>query len=244
MEYEDRIAISTPEGIEIQYTLAGLASRGVAAIIDLLVKAAVVLAVLAILAGVDASSQAVAVAVTVTSFVVLFVYDVAFEVWGGGCTPGKRLSGLRVVTAGGHPVELAASGVRRLLWLIDAPVTVFIVGTVAILVTEHNQRLGDLAAGTVVVREELRSIDPIAAASAPSPVSIPSDATSVDVTEISPTELAAVRDFLARRSSLPTDARIRVARRLAGALEPKVGGLPPGGLQAEQLLEAIAAMKR
>jgi uncharacterized RDD family membrane protein YckC len=241
MDYEDRIAISTPEGIAIEYSLAGLASRYIAALIDLAIKGAIVVAVVLILSGVHASDTAQAVAVIVLLFLALFVYDVVFEVWGAGRTPGKRWNGLRVVTDDGRPIELPASAVRRLLWLVDAPLTVFIAGSVSILVTDRNQRLGDLAAGTVVVRESLHSIASVTLSDSVLPKT--PYAETVDVTTITPAELSAVRDFLARRRSLSSDARERVAERLAQALEPKVGGLPVGGLQAEALLETIAAAK-
>jgi hypothetical protein len=60
---------------------------------------------------------------------------------------------------------------------------------------------------------------------------------------VSAVELAAIRDFLARRDGLTPEARARVSKRLADRLEPKVGGLPPGGLAPEQMLETIAAAK-
>jgi uncharacterized RDD family membrane protein YckC len=242
MDYEDRIAISTPEGIAIEYPLAGLASRYIAALIDLAIKGTIVAAVVLILSGAHASDTAQAVAVIVASFFALFVYDVVFEVWGAGRTPGKRWNGLRVVTDDGRPIELPASSVRRLLWMVDAPLTVFIAGSVSILVTERNQRLGDLAAGTVVVRERLQSISSVTVSESVTPRT--PYAVTVDVTAITPTELAAVRDFLARRKSLSYTVRERSAERLAEAREPEVGGLPPGGLQAESLLETIAAAKR
>jgi hypothetical protein len=65
----------------------------------------------------------------------------------------------------------------------------------------------------------------------------------VDVTAVTPSDLAAVRDFLARRDSLAREARPRVARALADRMAAKVGGLPPGGLPSERLLKAIAAAK-
>jgi hypothetical protein len=65
----------------------------------------------------------------------------------------------------------------------------------------------------------------------------------VDVTGVTPSELAAIRDFLGRRDSLAPDARPRVARALADRLAGRVGGLPPGGLTPERLLEAVAAAK-
>ena len=139
--------------------------------------------------------------------------------------------------AGGQPVGLGSSAVRTILRLIDEWLTLGIVGMVAIQFTSRNQRLGDLAAGTIVVRERTSAVvqpDNLALRSVPA---------DVDVTAITADELAAVRDFLARRKSLTADARSRVARALADRLADRVGGLPPGGLPPERLLETIVAAK-
>ncbi len=236
MEYEDTITIATPEGIELQYTLAGIGSRFVAELVDILLR----LAALAVLVGVLAaagSGPMATVVLAVASFLAWFAYDVLFEVWGAGRTPGKRWSGLRVVMRGGQPVGLGSSAVRTLLRLVDQWGTLAIAGSVSILSTRRNQRLGDLAAGTIVVRERRAGVA--------SPF-LPHPATSVaaiDVTSVTPAELSAVHDFLNRRDSLTDNARLRVATALAERLAPKVGGLAPGGVVPERLLETIAAAK-
>ncbi len=236
MEYEDRITIPTPEGIELDYTLAGLGSRFVAELVDVLLR----LVPLGILTGVLVSAGGGPIAIVVliiADFLAWFGYDIVFEVWGQGRTPGKRWNGLRVVMAGGQPVGLGSSAVRTLLRIVDIWLTLGIVGSVSIMATRRNQRLGDLAAGTIVVREQR--------ATAGRPLAIdPGDAWGrLDVTAVTPSELAAVRDFLARRDTLAREARPRVARALAERMAEKVGGLPPGGLPSERLLETIAAAK-
>jgi uncharacterized RDD family membrane protein YckC len=240
VEYEDRIAIPTPEGIELEYTLAGLASRFIALLVDLLLRAAVLGALTAVVYGV-LDNWIGGLVVIAAAFLALFAYDIGFEVWGGGRTPGKRWSGLRVVMDSGRPIGFVASAVRNLLRLLDGPPTLFVVGAVTILATKRNQRLGDLAAGTIVVRERH-------ARATGTPFEIRTASTiggveGVDVTAVSAVELAAIRDFLARRDGLTPEARARVSKRLADRLEPKVGGLPPGGLAPEQMLETIAAAK-
>ena len=119
-------------------------------------------------------------------------------------------------------------------------------GSVSIIVTKRNQRLGDLAGGTIVVRERRANTIRFGhaptrgAAVGPRPLAAN---VGVDVTAITASELSAVRDFLARRDRLSREARARVAGTLAGALATKVGGLPPSGLAPEELLETIAAAK-
>ncbi|HEV7685083.1 MAG TPA: RDD family protein, partial [Acidimicrobiia bacterium] len=155
MTYDDRISIPTPEGVELELVLAGLGSRLVAAIVDQLIKLAVFLALFVLggaLSGDNAGGFLVAVLV-VASFLVFFGYDVAFETLASGRTPGKRAAGLRVVRLGGEPVGFLASAVRNLLRLVDSLPGIYAVGAVCILFSSRNQRLGDLAAGTLVVRE-------------------------------------------------------------------------------------------
>ena len=264
MQYEDKIAIQTPEGIAIEYTLAGAGSRFIAELVDILLRLALLAAITLVLAltldGTSLSKSIALIVAIVVWFAIWFGYDVLFEVWGAGRTPGKRWSGLRVVGLGGEPVGLAASSIRTLMRIIDVWATLAIAGTASIMATKRNQRLGDLAAGTIVIRERRErprgsgaAAFPVAgaavggaadgAAADPARWAPARAAAGLDVTAVGAAELGAVNDFLARRGQLTAAARERVADALARGLEPKVGGLPPGGLQPEFLLEAIAAAK-
>ena len=164
MRYEDRISIATPEGVEVDVTLAGLGSRFTAALIDGLIQGAVVLG-LGLLGGLLAGgaetadfdgglAAGIALALVITSFLlVLLGYPIAFETWASGRTPGKRWTGLRVVRVGGAPVGFLTSAIRNLLRMVDFLPTLYGVGMVAMLASSRNQRLGDMAAGTLVVRK-------------------------------------------------------------------------------------------
>ena len=79
----------------------------------------------------------------------------------GGRTPGKNALGIRVVGRNGEPIDFVTSAVRNMLRIIDFLPLFYLVGSIAIVATQHDQRLGDLAAGTLVVRERFRgqSID-------------------------------------------------------------------------------------
>lgn len=239
MEYEDRITIWAPEGLALEYTLAGLGSRFIAELADVLLRLIVLGALIGLLAIIGVSGTALVIVAIVGGFLALFAYDIAFEVWGGGRTPGKRWNGLRVLMASGQPVSFGASATRNVFRIIDIWATAMIAGTVSIVLTKRGQRLGDLAGGTIVVRERRtpRSTTP-----GPGPEAIaPQEA--IDVTAVGPTELAAIRDFLSRRQRLTPDARRRVAGALADGVLRQVGGLPPGGYSPERLLEVIAATK-
>ncbi|HVW34689.1 MAG TPA: RDD family protein, partial [Acidimicrobiia bacterium] len=155
MTYDDRLAIPTPEGVELELVLAGLGSRLVATLVDYLIKTALLLALVFIggaVAGDESGGFGAAVFI-VASFAVFFVYDVAFETLASGRTPGKRAAGLRVVRLAGEPVGFVASAVRNLLRLVDSLPGIYAVGAACVLFSRRNQRLGDMAAGTLVVRE-------------------------------------------------------------------------------------------
>jgi uncharacterized RDD family membrane protein YckC len=234
VQYEDRLTIATPEGVELELTLAGLGSRFVAGIADQVLKLLLIGLLALLLLGAEDVGAAVFVPAVA---LVLFGYDVLFELLWRGRTPGKRWAGLRVVRGGGAPVDARSSAVRNLLRLVDGWPLVYLPTIVSILVTRRNQRLGDLAADTVVVRERHVAVaqgpPPAAGAGVPAP--------AWDVSAVGPEDLAALRGFLARRGDLDPAARDRVARGLDAALRPKVGGADEP--HPERFLEGVAAAK-
>jgi uncharacterized RDD family membrane protein YckC len=241
MHYEDRMTIETPEGVTMTVHLAGVGSRFVAASIDwtiqilLTLAAFVVFIVFGVGGGVGPGLFALA------GFLVFFVYDVAFEVLAGGRTPGKRWTGLRVVRSGGQPIGFIASTIRNLLRIVDIMPGVYLVGITSILATKRNQRLGDLAADTVVARASRKSrrvAEPVAAGP------LPRSLATWDVSAVTAEELATVRTFLDRRGSLDWGARGELARSMAEQLRPRVGGVPEGAaLDDEVFLEQLARVK-
>ena len=239
LEYEDRLSIATPEGVELDLTLAGLGSRAIAGGVDLLIKLAII-GLLALAGSAIGDGFGVAV-VLIAAFLVLFFYDVLFELVGRGRTPGKRWSGLRVVRSSGRPVDARASVIRNLLRIIDGWPLSYVPTIVSILVTARNQRLGDLAADTVVIRER-HAASSVAPAAKPWTPTLDDEAAGWDVSAITAEEMAAVNGFLVRRQSLSGAARHRLAQQLVAALHPRVGGAGRPGAN-EQFLERLAAAK-
>jgi uncharacterized RDD family membrane protein YckC len=240
MEYEDRMVIETPEGVSLTVLLAGVGSRFVGATIDTTIKFALVGAgaVLFLVWGAAGAASGGAFAIVV--FLVFFVYDVAFEVLAGGRTPGKRWTGLRVVRTGGQPVGFVASAIRNLLRPIDFLPSLYLVGIASVLLTKRNQRLGDLAAGTVVARAPRRTPPPpFHPAARPAPLS-PTHA-SWDVSAVTAEEIGTVRAFLERRHSLELGARNQLAATMAERLRPRVVGAPELGNEA--FLEQLVLVK-
>jgi uncharacterized RDD family membrane protein YckC len=241
MEYEDRLRIATPEGVDLELKLAGVGSRFSAALIDFMIQLALLAALSgAFLIGGGFSGWSGA-AWVILAFLLFAGYDVLFEVLNSGRTPGKGLNGIRVVCVDGSPVRFLTSAVRNALRLIDM-LFFYLVGIVSILVTTRNQRVGDLAAGTLVVRERLAEVpqDPYAAApAAPRPLG---EWQSWDVGGVTAEELSAVRAFLARRYELTPEARQLLAEELAEGFRRKVPGLADD-VSAESLLLALVAAK-
>jgi uncharacterized RDD family membrane protein YckC len=245
VQYEERTRIATPEGVELELVLAGLASRFMAEIVDatLILLSVGALIVIAALAGGTAGLVIVSVAAG-GLMLISVLFHVAFEVLAAGRTPGKRMNGLRVVMDGGEPIGVRASSVRNLLRLLEGPPLLYAPAIVAILATRRNQRLGDLAAGTLVVREP-KAPGRRQRRRTPAHPAAPAEGlrlTDWDVSAITQDELAAVRSFLARRDAFAPAARRGLARDLAARLGAKVAGQPPN-LPAETLLEGIAAAK-
>jgi uncharacterized RDD family membrane protein YckC len=237
VELDDRITISTPEGIELRLALAGAGSRFIATVIDFALQAVLILLAALVTFGLIGGGVGIAL-FAMAVFAALYLYDILFEVLAAGRTPGKRVTHLRVVRELGTPVDFRASAIRNLLRLVDLLPTAYLVGLLSILLTKRNQRLGDLAAGTIVIRDAPRqkaSAAPVAAQAQPA-------SPSWDVSAVSAEEVAAVRRFLARRPDLDRDARLALARRLEQGLRAKVAGAPEG-LGPEAFLEGLAREK-
>ena len=246
MDYEDRISIPTPEGVEIEMVLAGLGSRLAAAAIDFIIINGIILSLwlvgIVIATPADLAGGVLAAGLISVTFLVLFGYDTAFETLYSGRTPGKRLLGIRVVRTGGEPVGFLAAAVRNLLRLVD--VGLLPVGVLCILFTARNQRVGDLAAGTLVVREVRPGV---VVPSMPGPWAGGGWAgadryAGWDVSGVTAAEVATVRRFLERRHSLDPAARHQLGEELAARLRPRVPGVPPGA-GAEEFLEGLSAAK-
>ncbi len=240
----DRHTIVTPEGVTLDLPLAGVGSRGVATVIDAIIRAAALAAVsfAADWADLQLGAPVLLTVATVVVFLIVFGYDIAFEVANGGRTPGKAAVGLRVVRVGGAPVGLIASTIRNLLRLVDFLPFAYLVGMVAATANDKAQRLGDLAAGTIVVRESRRPgrrLRRRAEAQMPAPVPAPP---GWDLSAVDSSDLAAIRAFIQRRDALDPRARDRIAARLYGRLEHRIVR-PPGHDPPERVLEVILADK-
>jgi len=163
---EERISIVTPDHVELDFELAGIGSRLLAFIMDqvLLYLGILTIALLMIFAGgtnvfsSTARQWSGTVATTLLVFIIFLLnwgYFVAFEALNRGQTPGKRWTGLRVVQDSGLPIGWREATLRNFVRIADImPPPACFVGGLSILLSKQGKRLGDLLAGTMVIRED------------------------------------------------------------------------------------------
>ncbi len=156
---EEQIKIATPENVELNFELAGLGSRFLALLVDTIIWFLIMLLLLFLfsfsLAGNFSSLEAWETALFLfLLFLIRWGYYIFFETYLRGQTPGKRLLGIRVVRDNGLPLSLYHSLIRNLLRVADMlPPPIYILGGMSVILSKKGQRLGDIAAGTLVVRE-------------------------------------------------------------------------------------------
>lgn len=234
---EPQRSIITPEAVGLTTDLAGFGSRFIAGVIDTLIQSATMLALFFVTRATAPDSGGSVVFLIIASIVLFVAYYPVFEILWSGQTPGKRAQRIRVVRRDGQPVSIVASLIRNFVRLVDFLPAYYVVGIVSMLAHPQSRRLGDLAAGTVVVREP-KLLAPQAVLLAPGAREA---AASIDTSALTHREYAAVRSFLERRDKLDHNARIQVAAALAAPLRKRLGSGPQ---YDEPYLEAVAASFR
>jgi uncharacterized RDD family membrane protein YckC len=236
----------TPEAVALEFRTANIGSRILAFFLDwLVVGAGIVVLLLAIaligsVAGSDLPEWLGLALVLVLLPCWYFGYFIAFETLWRGRTLGKAALGLRVVTREGAPVRFRHAAVRALVGLVDFYLGLGFFAVVFILFSRNNQRLGDLAAGTLVLRERSGLAAPVPVSFAPPPGYEPYTAT-LDVARLTTEEYQAVRSYLLRALSLPPTPRAALARQLADPLAARLRPPPPPGITPELFLRCVAA---
>ncbi|HKC49227.1 MAG TPA: RDD family protein [Myxococcota bacterium] len=146
-------AVQTPEGVDLALPVAGPAPRALAYALDLLIQSVGLSSVQTVLFSAGQSGFAIGLYL-IAGFLVNWFYPVLFEVLSHGQTPGKRIVGLRVVHEDGTPVAWSASVLRNFLMVADFLPLLYLAGITSMCVDASFRRLGDLAAGTLVVHAE------------------------------------------------------------------------------------------
>jgi len=163
---DTRLRVETPEGVDLLLSPAGPLPRALAFAVDLCLRGALSLAVLGALGQLGELGIGLGL---ILLFLLNWWYMVLFEVLNQGCSPGKQLLGLRVVHEDGTPVGWGASLLRNLLRCVDMLPLGYCCGLLASLANPRFQRLGDLAAGTLVIHRPRRLLPPAPEAVAPLP---------------------------------------------------------------------------
>ncbi len=231
------------------FDTAALPTRLLARLLDVslqMVALVVFVTGLVFLSGAGVTDVALVIAASFVVPLLLFGYPVICEALWRGRTLGKAALGLRVVTVEGAPVRFRHALIRAGSDLVDLYglgvllVAPGVVGAVAIAVSKRNQRLGDMVAGTVVVRERCG-----AARAAPAAFAVPPGwegyAATVDVSGLATRDYQAVRSYLLRASGLRAEARQQVSTELARSIASAIRHNPPPGVPSELFLAVVAA---
>jgi uncharacterized RDD family membrane protein YckC len=153
---DSELVVATPERVSFGYQVAGLGTRAIAQLLDLLIVIGILIAynIGAFAAGALLSATTLAdVLAILGSFVVIFGYFWASEAIWSGQTIGKRAFRLRAVGDRGEPITFAQAGIRNVVRIVDFLPYAYGVGLVVMFVNGRGKRLGDLAAGTLVVKD-------------------------------------------------------------------------------------------
>lgn len=155
----DELVIPTPERVAFQYEIAGIGSRFLAQIIDSLVIAVVLIAITILagaLGGIFQSGELAVLIEVILGFILLAGYFLVSEAAWNGQTLGKRSARLRVVGDHGEPLTLGQATIRNLVRIVDFLPFFYAIGMLTLFINGRGKRLGDFAAGTLVVRDKRR----------------------------------------------------------------------------------------
>lgn len=238
-----RLEVETPDHVVLRYDLAGAGNRGFAALLDFMLASIIAITSLVILSWAGTLSEASLFVVgglaMILTLVVIWAYFILLEWLWNGQTIGKRAFKLRVINEDGSPAQFTAVLIRNLLRLVDFLPAFYGLGVLVIVLSPKSQRLGDLAAGTYVVRAplpqvdwfSLRTVTPLGAGTTAETRRMPGEAQRL------------VREFVARESQLAPAERVRIAAVIAAKLRPyTVEDLGP--LDDVALIHAIARSLR
>jgi uncharacterized membrane protein SpoIIM required for sporulation/uncharacterized RDD family membrane protein YckC len=236
-DYRQHLEIETPEHVVLDLEIAGVGSRTLAAVLDMLILAGGYLAVivtLGILAGFGYTvGRTGALLLLLGGFAAGTGYFIFFEGLRRGQTPGKRLAGIRVIMETGHAVTPGAAAARNLLRIADFLPPPYLTGLLLIAFHPRGKRLGDMVAGTVVARDRPQEALP------PRPPR-ESNSAPAAIPELNEDEFALLDGFVARQGELAPEARARLAAGLAMRLgvHPAAGSDDSAALLALHTAEA------
>jgi uncharacterized RDD family membrane protein YckC len=251
MAFEDEfLNIDTPENVIFGYEVVGIGSRFMAALVDtaiiLILQIVVNLTMVLLLGnllGLDLGSAWITAVFGLISFALLWGYYIFFEMLWNGQTPGKRLVGLRVLRSDGTPITLTESIIRNLVRFVDFLPLFYGLGVVVMFVNAQSRRLGDLAAGTLVVRDRADlTLDnlteiPQLQSSLAVPAQIIEEVATWPIERLTEADIQLAEGYLHRRIDLENGPQLaqQILRRLLARME-----LPNSSISALQSPHVLA----
>lgn len=255
---EETLDIHTPENVAFGYQVAGIGSRFLATLLDtlliILLQIVVILVFILVLNGFDLLGETIAAWVYavlgIVGFIFFWGYYIFFEMLWNGQTPGKRWVGLRVIRNDGTPITLSESFIRNLTRLVDFLPAMYGIGIISMFLDKQSRRLGDLAAGTLVVHD--RAPISIQSLSVKRTVNFsrqgfkPISLEGFPLERLTNDDLVLIEDFLLRREQLTH--RQSLANQILNTLHTRLGLPLPSisRVEAEDMLLTIlqAAQKK
>jgi uncharacterized RDD family membrane protein YckC len=233
------------------YRVAGIGTRFLAALVDgLIIFGIEILVVLLSLVVylVGASSAAVILGLTL-SFILFWGYFIYFETTWNGQTPGKRMMKIRVVKTSGEPISFIDAVVRNLIRVVDNLPFFYGLGLLSMFISKQSRRLGDFAAGTLVVKERssvtLRDVETSivrSRAGMPRLGGVDPDELEWNLDRLTDPDVQIVNDFLDRAQSLNREAKDRLAASMTSRVTDQIGARQP--LDPIRFLHRVAFLKQ
>ena len=247
MSPSDKLTIDTPEQIPLEFPLAGIGSRFLAVALDSLIQFFGWLVIILLFTWFEpdlrriwpkATTWAFAI-VVIFGFIIFSGYFAVFETVWNGQTPGKRAVRIRVIKDSGRPISVYEAIIRNVIRIIDEIPGFYAVGIISIFISSRNKRLGDFAAGTVVVHETaLTELQPARDAQKNNMGS------PYNVANLSLADLELIEAFLQRRYDLAVEVRQRSAEQIAGRMRQKLQITTDTAASDEDFLEKLARERR
>jgi len=245
---DELLSIDTPENVAFGYSVAGIGSRFLAALVDstiiVILQLIVIVASLVGLNAVnltDTLSSWLSAIFGLVAFLLFWGYYIFFEMLWNGQSPGKRWTGLRVIRVDGTPITLVESIIRNLVRLIDFLPLGYGIGVITMFVNDQARRLGDLAAGSLVVHDggtiSLQSI-PQQRIVPPIIGQLPALDPSLPLERLQPDDIQILEDFISRRYLL-SNAQALGAQILKRMYTHMGLELPQSPAQPDQQLAAL-----
>ena len=224
------LVVATPERVSFDYQVAGLGTRTIAQVLDLLIVFGILIAVYFVaIAALVVGSDAATLIFLIGSFVVIFGYFWVSEALWSGQTVGKKALRLRAVGDRGEPLTFAQAGIRNIVRIVDFLPYGYGVGLVVLFANGKGKRLGDLAAGTVVVKDSDRVyLWQLPGARPTTPVPPPTGYAAASPAELTLRRLdPELRRFVSSYARRRPELTLEVRAQLASQVQPSLRSAAP-----------------